>query len=148
MYPEIPRRFPHAKPIETEILKKWLEQAPLGTEYEFDVRLYPEIRPLRPTDDPEMYYAWMMLRAKRIDVVAHTRDAIWLLEVKDRLRPSAIGQLLVYRNLYERQFRPLLPIRLGVICGDTDPMVEPACADLGIKIFNMGIPSALKRLLG
>ncbi|MBW2672732.1 MAG: hypothetical protein JRD89_04840 [Deltaproteobacteria bacterium] len=140
--------FPHMKPVEVEIMQRFIELAPLGTEYEYDVRLFPEIKPLAPGADEEAYKAWLLLKAKRIDAVAHTPDAIWILEVKDRLRPSAVGQLLVYRDLYDRQFHPLKPLRLGVVCGDDDPLVRPTCAEHGIKVWVVGPPSAPKRVLG
>ena len=139
--------FPHFKPHEVQIMWEFLTRRLLPGDYEFDVRLFPEIRPVRPEEDPEMYFSWMMLRAKRIDAVCKTFDAIWLLEVKDVLRPSAIGELLTYRTLYDRQFHPLLPIRLGVVCGEDDELVRPACEEQGIRVWVLDIPSPRKRLL-
>ena len=139
--------FPHFKEHEVRIMQAFLDQHLLPGEYEFSVDLFPEIRPLRPGEDPSMYFGWMMLRAKRIDAICRTVDAIWLLEVKDVLRPSAVGQLLTYRALYDRQFHPLLPIRLGVVCGEDDELVRPACVEQGIVVWVMDIPSPRKKLL-
>ena len=139
--------FAHFKPHEVRIMSEFLDRKLLEGEYEFDVRLFPQVIPPAPEEAPEMYFAWQMLRAKRVDAVCKRVDAIWLLEVKDVLRPSAIGELLTYRALYDRQFHPLLPIRLGVVCGEDDELVRPACAEQGIVVWVLDIPSPRKKLL-
>ena len=139
--------FAHFKPHEVEIMAAFLNQRLLDGVYRFDVRLFPEAIEPAPEAEPEMYFAWYMLRAKRIDAVCETVDAIWLLEVKDVLRPSAIGELLTYRALYDRQFHPLKPLRMGVVCGEDDELVRPACEEQGIRVWVLGIPSPRKRLL-
>ena len=139
--------FPHFKPHEVKIMRLFLGLGLLKGEYRFNVRLFPEVIEPAPEAEPEMYFAWHMLRAKRIDAVCERPDAIWLLEVKDVLRPSAIGELLTYRALYDRQFRPLRPLRLGVVCGEDDELVRPACEEQGIRVWVLNIPSPRKRLL-
>ena len=139
--------FAHFKPHEVEIMAAFLNQRLLDGVYRFDVRLFTEVIEPAPEAEPEMYFAWHMLRAKRIDAVCETVDAIWLLEVKDVLRPSAIGELLTYRALYDRQFHPLKPLRLGVVAGEDDELVRPACEEQGIRVWVLGIPSPRKRLL-
>ena len=139
--------FPHFKPHEVEIMRAFLDRDILRGEYRFDVRLFPEVIEPAPEAEVEMYFAWHMLKAKRVDAVCETPDAIWLLEVKDVLRPSAIGELLTYRTLYDRQFRPLKPLRMGVVCGEDDELVRPTCEEQGIRVWVLDIPSPRKRLL-
>lgn len=144
---ELRPKFPHFKEHETRILREFLAKKELEGRYEFDVRLFPEIKPLEEGADPGAYYAWLMLRAKRIDALCETADTIWILEVKDVLRPSAVGQVLLYADVYDRQFHPLKPLRLGIVAGEDDPVVRPTCDRLGIKVWIMGIPSPRRRLL-
>ena len=73
--------------------------------------------------------------AMRIDAVVYTDSCIWLLEVKDRVRKSAIGQLLVYKEWFEKNYRPVLPIRLAIVAAVDDVMVRAVAEKLGIQVF-------------
>jgi len=67
------------------------------------------------------------LYAKRIDVVALTPTATWLIEVKTPVRPSALGQLLTYIPLLAARFPELPPTRPVLVADSFDPDVSAAC---------------------
>lgn len=80
-----------------------------GATYEYDVKVGLPIEDLG--DMPEPYASnSQMLSKKRIDVVAFTTDAIFIIEVKDTASWSAIGQALGYRLLYIRDTQPTLDV--------------------------------------
>jgi len=144
----VPFKLPHFKKEEYEVMKEFLNRRILVGEWKFDVKLFPPERPLRPFETPLDYRIWQHLHAKRIDAVCIDAAFTWILEVKDLLRPSAIGQLYVYKHLYERQYKPVKPIRLGIVVGELDPQVLEVCREHGIKVWCMDIPSRRKRILG
>lgn len=83
------------------------------------------------------------LLAKRIDAVCETKDETWIIEVKRRLNPSALGQVLVYQVLWEKDHEippeekeeKLQKLRLGILCRYSDKLVEIACEKYGVKVF-------------
>lgn len=75
------------------------------------------------------------LWSKRVDVIAETASEVWLIEVKAAVRPSAIGQTLVYvpligaRKLEWSNPRPML-------IGDYfDPDSLALCGTMGLECF-------------
>jgi len=73
----------------------------------------------------------------RIDVVGETADHVWIFEVKPRAGRSALGQIESYHFWYARQYRPIKPIRLAVVCREVDRNMEPLFATRGIRIFRV-----------
>jgi len=51
----------------------------------------------------------------RIDSVCERDEDIWVLEVKERLRKSGVGEIVTYRMMFEDQYRPEKPIRSGYV---------------------------------
>ena len=51
---------------------------------------------------------------RMIDVVCKTPEATWIIEVKPQLDFQAIGQTLVYKNLYEKEH--LGKVKCGIVC--------------------------------
>ena len=140
------RRFPHFKPFEAEIFESWLRHGYLRGYYAFDVRLPVEIE--RPVGVPlEAHEIYEALSAKRIDVLCLVGGEIWILEVKDRARPSAEGELKWYARLLPERFVVPYTIRLGMICGWALPMEVEMLEQVGIKVWNMDLPIPAKRLI-
>lgn len=109
-------RYPHMLPNEVELWDRFLKVTDIEfIRFEYDVHVGEIIE--APPGTPD--YLKPMLEAvyrKRIDAVGHTADAIWVFEVKNRAGLSAMGQALAYKELYIVEFRPVLPIRMGVVC--------------------------------
>jgi len=66
---KIKPKFPHYKPIETKIMRKFIDDAVLIGDYAFDVRLRPPERPLYAWETIEDYRIWMILKSLRIDAI-------------------------------------------------------------------------------
>ena len=78
---------------------------------------------------------WNRLTSKRIDAVAETPDTIYVIEIKDRLRPSAVGQALTYKTLYTEQFNPTKPVTAAIIARYGDPDMQHVCDTYQIKTW-------------
>jgi len=129
-------------------MKEFMYRRIIEGEYIFDVRLYPPERPLRPFETPEDYRIWQILHAKRIDAVCETPDTIYIIEVKDILRPSAVGQVLTYMVLFEEQFKPRKKLKPVIVAGEDDPQMHSVCRRYNIDWYVMDIVTRRKRILG
>lgn len=74
--------------------------------------------------------------SRKIDLVIQTETETWILEVKIRLNPKAIGQVMSYRELYKLTFpEDKRRLRLGIVCEVDDPLIRRVAEAEGIKIF-------------
>lgn len=70
-----------------------------------------------------------------------TEAPIWVFEIKPVLDQKAIGQVLTDRDLLEMDLTSFynspyeLGIRMGIICGKTDRLLEQTCRNHGIDLF-------------
>ena len=69
------------------------------------------------------------------DFLILVKDRFWLIEGKGNLNYEAIGQVLSYRYLLMEDNIEFKNIHMGIICNSGNPMLEPTCDKLGIKIF-------------
>jgi len=105
-------RFKHLSETERLVAEEFLKRVIVGGKVECDVPLKV---PLKIPKEPR-YEAWIKmweyLTAKKIDMVIETEDAIHIVEIKEKLSASAVGQLKLYKMLYEEQYKPRKPIVL------------------------------------
>jgi hypothetical protein len=104
------------RPGELDLFRRFYALAPIaGAQFAFDFRLGRGIS-IDPSWPPEIQAMAKALTQRRVDVVATTPSATWILEIKPRAGPSAVGQLLLYRELYVLEHKPPTLPRLGIIC--------------------------------
>ncbi len=72
------------------------------------------------------------LYAKRVDVIADAPPETWVIEVKVRANPSALGQLHVYVPLVAARFPAWPRLRPILLAHDVDADAGSLCASLGI----------------
>ncbi len=114
-------RYPHMKAYEAEIWTAFLKQTELEfLDIKYDLHLGKGV-PWLPTEPEYMQRLKLAVTRKRVDVVAITRDDLWIIEVKPRIGLSALGQLLTYFELYQREYTTDLPIMLGAVGYDIEP---------------------------
>uniref|UniRef100_A0A6H1ZZ12 Uncharacterized protein n=1 Tax=viral metagenome TaxID=1070528 RepID=A0A6H1ZZ12_9ZZZZ len=116
-------------------MKKFLRDESLKGKWDFDFRLgykLSEAEKLLPLTEQKMIES---LRERRIDAICETEDTIWILEVKDKLRPSGLGQLTTYEHLYKTKFRPIKKIRLGYIAAIDDPTMHDVLHAKGVTFW-------------
>jgi len=73
--------------------------------------------------------------ARSIDLVCETSRYTWILEAKVSLDPCAFGQVLQDELLYKNEGKPTKPLKLGIICEESDPYLEQLCQKHHITIF-------------
>jgi len=151
-------KYPHMGVYEALIWERFLSKGLIKFEkLEYDVRvgkanvpkwLEDKLRALERLikQDYEKYYkeyevvkatyeSYAALTKLRIDVVGHTRDAVWIIEVKTRAGRSALGQVLSYMHWYRIDYKPTKPIIGAVVCEATDPNMPPLFDKFGIRLF-------------
>lgn len=128
-------KYRHMRQWESAIVDKFHAKIKLKGEFEYDVALRVREIPLPGYKTENEQMLWNRLTAKRIDVVATTKAAIYVIEVKDRLRPSAVGQALTYKILYEEQFKPSQPVIPSIVTEFGDPDMQHVCDVYNIKVW-------------
>lgn len=86
--------------------------------------------------DP-MWRMWRKTSAKRIDALAETKDAVWIVEVADRPGLRSLGQLQVYRSLWIEDPKILKPEWMVLVCQYLDTDLGAAAAQNGVLIYVM-----------
>ncbi len=76
-------------------------------------------------------YPWML----KADLVVETPTEVWIVGLSMKGRASELGQLLIYRSLYEEQYRPTKPIRLAFVARRDAPEIRAEMARQGIAYF-------------
>ena len=68
-------------------------------------------------DDPAINFQKMAtaLTQLRIDVLAASDHHLHICEIKPHFQPQAVGQLLIYRTLFQKTYNPVRPIELDAI---------------------------------
>ena len=120
---------------ETQIVDKFHQKNSLTAEYEYDIPLKIRETPLPSYATEKERILWNKLTSKRIDIVAKTKDKIYVIEVKDRLRPSAVGQALTYKILYQEQYKPTQPVIPTILTTMSDPDMKHVCDVLKITVW-------------
>lgn len=77
---------------------------------------------------------WRALTVKRIDVVVTVPGGLLLVEVKPVLNMSGLGQILGYLHLYKCDHPGALRVSPVLVCGKTDPELEPVYASNSIRV--------------
>jgi len=137
--------LPGLRRPDTLIAQAWLREH--GNEYdrvEFSVRLGQGIV-LPPGSDPSMVLFAQAVTTKKADIVAHAGNDVTIVEVKIRVTPDALGQLVVYRRLYRDQFPRVGNITLIVAAQFLTPDVEDTYTENGILIetFPAALPAGV-----
>jgi len=128
-------RFRHYKPDELEIARRFVKEAFLVGTYYFDFYLMTE----EAKRILEKYEEWDIARVipwmHRIDIVVFKARVVYLVEVKERLRYSGIGELIGYRRLFRKQYPTKKHIALGYVCAVDSPTLHPVLRELGIRLW-------------
>jgi len=83
---------------------------------------------------PDLVAALSELGRKRIDAVGIQADAWLLIEVRHRAGPGAIGALILYRSLWERDPPDSKPARALLVAGEIDPDTHLTAINRDIEV--------------
>ena len=125
---------------EEQILTKFKEQRILSGSFETQVKVGFKLAEMiiqrTKPPFPEMVRKRII---RRIDAICRQKDGIiWILEVEGKLNPTALGQVLIYGYLWKLDHPETSNrLRLGIVCAESDIVVEKVCEELGIEVFTV-----------
>ena len=89
-----------------------------------------------PADyDEKLRGMWKYLGSKRADVIAETKDQIWLIEVTSEVHVKALGQLMMYKSLWLKDPKSSKPVVMVLVCDEEDADVVASMEGCGVRIF-------------
>jgi len=130
-------KYPHMLPYEAELWDRFLRvRTPLFVSIEYDVHVgdAPEPSPTLPDYLRGMFQS---VYKHRIDAVAHDPDRIYVIEVKPRAGLSALGQVLAYKFLYERDYKPAKPVEMRIVCERKEMNIDEIAAQQNVYIWQV-----------
>ena len=113
--PQLPR-LNHLVPEEQILARRFMVLNPIdAVDWTFDLHLGEGMTP------DSAWPSWLRSMAKsltqrRVDLVCFVAGVPWIIELKQRANIHAIGQLLVYQNLYIKQFPHDPTPELAIVC--------------------------------
>lgn len=132
-------KYPHMKPgIETRVWdsfrKKWGDRY---SAFKYDVHV-GQGKYITQGVRLSVTKGFQRLTQKRIDVVGFTGTGVDLIEVKDRGSWTALGQLVGYRQMWEKENTGVHVEGLVLVCASCDEDVQECLEAQGVKVFIMG----------
>jgi hypothetical protein len=92
-----------------------------------------------PADyDEKLRGMWKYLGSKRADVIAETKDKVWIIEVTNEVKIKALGQLMLYKSLWLEDPKSSKPVEMVLVCDYVDADVVAGMQGYGIRIFVEG----------
>jgi hypothetical protein len=139
---EVLPRYPHMSAADVPVWEAFLLGHPhFFQSVEYDVRVGPGITAAFKGEERYERMA-RNLSQKRIDAVGHQPNHIYIIEVKPRASAAAIGQLLVYRYWYVKDFSPAKEVVMGIVCAVDDPDLRPIRELYAIGLYTVeGVPN-------
>lgn len=139
--------YPGLLPAEAHVWRAWLR----SHESEFDAFRYnvyvgPGVtvpKDLLTHGDPlEARYveAWTKATQFKIDAIGLRGEDWWIIEVEDRLGPTAIGQLQTYQTLLPQTVVGANPTELAVVTRTVQPGMLDVAEQAGVLVFVVDIP--------
>lgn len=139
------RRYPGLIPAEAAVWREWLVEHELEWErFEYNVHVGPGVEPSPdlvaqfPATGDRMARQFYQATRKRIDVVGYKGPAVGLFEVEERIEPGALGQILVYRQLWIADRPPRGPLLLFLIARELSPGMDVGLAPFPITVNLIG----------
>ena len=129
------REYAHLKADEKTIAERWVMKVPIQGRREWDVHLKTPDLIVPAYWTKQEVSRWKDLVSKRIDLVVHADDAVWIMEITPKVSKAAIGGCIVYRNLYIKQYQPTKEVRLGIIVEVDDPAYHDTLKKLEISLW-------------
>ncbi len=75
---------------------------------------------------------------KRLDCVCIiNNERAWIIEFKRNLNYEAIGQVLVYKDVFEMEYPEYAEVKMGIACEKADHFLKNVAEKIGIKVFSL-----------
>lgn len=144
------RYYPGLIPVETDLWRRWLKEHEGEFEaFEYNVHVGEGINiapnrnlGLSPELSEKMRLMFQQATQKKIDVVGHRRDAVWIIEVEERPGTRALGQILTYRTLLTKQRDIRGALELALICRRLGADMLDVYIEAGVIVWQEETPGA------
>lgn len=131
------RVYPHLSAIDSAIWSAWLAMhAARVDEVWYDVWVGEHAEPDPSLSDQSRRIIQGTL-AKRIDVVWRERKTFHVGEIKPYINSVALGQAIMYRDLFTHQYMNYKPVVTAVIGANVDPDVVPLLQANQIAVYKV-----------
>jgi len=125
--------YPHMFPHDIAIWKRFLAKyEKVYQRFEYDIRVGSGTSDVLGRTD-EYARAQEILSKYRIDAVSTDQNGVKIIEVKPRATTSAIGQVIVYKELYERDYELQLPVIPAIVTDYEMPDMRYLTRELNIE---------------
>ena len=133
---------------EKEILNSFVRKGRLKGLYVTDVPIgsyYPKkidcVCIEMSNEDLEIHTDWKnpteYIQNSKLGFEQFKNRTVWLLEVKQKLNPSALGQILMYKYHFERTYFDTILKGVGIVCEESDSMIKEVCQEYNVVIFQV-----------
>lgn len=127
--------YPHMSVADTAIWNRFIDKYPeafVDCQYDFHVGDAP---PFNTLDDDGTDKNQDMLYRKRIDVLGHTSDEVYIIELKPNAGMPTVGQVKGYKMLYDDEEWSSKPSRPMIITDAMSTDTQRYCEREGVKFF-------------
>ena len=128
------RKYPHMTQEESDVWSRFIQENPGrfdSTDYDFRVGEGVQVNSEWPVTYQNMATA---LSQKRIDVVAWKNEKPTIVEVKQRVGLSTLGQVLGYQVLFKKDLPAVKVPELLVVCSVLEVDDEKVLSSYGIPV--------------
>lgn len=127
--------YPHMKPNDVAIWERFITAYPDNYDYcQYDV-LVGSDPAFDTTVTPDTGGDAWKLYQKKIDVVGFKGERIDIIELKPSAGASAVGQVLMYKKLYKKDYTPPTEPRCIIITDKVNPDTSEFAEDSGVKVI-------------
>lgn len=127
--------YPHMMPYDVAIWERFIEKYPDAYDFvSYDVKVgsAPEFDTVA---NPETGGDAINLYKRKIDVIGHKGERIDIIELKPKAGSSALGQVVGYSVLYEKDYSPPTKPNLVVITDQMGRDMDTLASAMGIKVI-------------
>jgi hypothetical protein len=133
--PVIMPKYPHMMAEDTLVWTRFLQtESHRLKEVWYDVHVGQSVIFDMGLSDLEQRIADGVTR-KRIDVVASVGGGFWIIEVKPHASMYAVGQVLTYRRLFVKEYRPKGIASAVIVADSYDPDLLGQFDEMGVLVF-------------
>jgi len=131
-------RYPHMMDLDTLVWTAYLagDHPPISRVW-YDLHVGDPIQ-VPPDSPPGLLAIADGTGMKRIDVVALVMNTLWIIELKPYGNHAALGQVILYADLFRRRYGSRTPIVPTIICDTGDDDVAHVAESLKIQYIVTG----------
>ena len=128
-------QYPHMKPNDVAIWERFITKFPdLYDTVMYDVGI-GDIPPFMEQTSSPQGQAMRELYRLKIDVIGFKGNAIDIIEVKHEAGSASIGQIQGYVTLYNRDFKPTVPVKPVLLTNVLKPNMEFLTQQAGVRLY-------------